>query len=503
MLNREMVIANRGVLDQPIAFRAVIGGKFIDAQSRETIARESPAHGGPISLYPRATIEDVNSAVAAARNAADTRIWSGMSGRERHRILLKVAQIIEARRQELGLIEALEGGKPIGNVDGEIQSSIDNWEYGATLARHTYGDTYDELDGPRLGLTLREPIGVIGIITPWNYPLGAVSQKLPFALAAGNCAVIKPSELTSGTTLILGEILLEAGVPEGVVNIVCGYGQDVGQAIVEHLEVDMISFTGSTAVGRKVGAIAGETLRRVSLELGGKSAQVVFADANLEAAARGVATGITLATGQICIAGSRLLVERSVAVEFTNLVFEHMKAVRVGDPFDAYTQVGPVISSAQRERIQKYLKIGSEEGATGRSAALSERLRTSKGYYVAPMLFSNVQPGMRIEQEEIFGPVLVAMPFDTADEALHIANGTSYGLYGGVWSKNIDRAFAFARYMKCGTVEVNGYLNGSPELSVGGIKASGIGHEKGRHSIEEYTQLKTVQLSLDPVFSGH
>lgn len=485
--------------EKPMQFAALIGGTFVKPSEREIITRENPAHGAVVSHYPHSTPEDVKQAVAAARKAADSGVWSRMPGKERHRILARVAQLIDKHREELALIETLEGDKPIANTDGEIQSSIDNWEYGATLARHMYGDTYDSLEDGRIGLTFREAIGVIGMITPWNYPLGAVSQKLPFALAAGNCAVIKPSEMTSGTALRLGELLLEAGLPEGVVNIVAGYGADVGQVIVENMDVDMISFTGSTRVGRTIGRIAGETLRRVSLELGGKSAQVVFADCDIQQAARGVAAGITNGTGQACNAGSRLLVERKIAEEFRDAVFEQMKKVRVGDPFDPATQIGPVISKTQLERITDYVEAGQKEGAKARQAEFSNPALAEKGYYVRPTLFTDVKPGMKIEQEEIFGPVLATMDFDTPEEALRIANGTHYGLYGGVWTKNIDKAMTFVRHMNAGVVEINGYQNGSPELPLSGFKESGIGHEKGRHSLDEYSEIKTVQITLTPV----
>lgn len=485
--------------EHPMAFHSVIGGKLITTKDRRVIARENPATLTVVSHYPHATAEDVAAAVASARKTFESGVWSRMPGKERHRILARVAQLIDKNRKELALIETLEGGKPIANTDGEIQSSIDNWEYGATLARHMYGDTYDSLEDGRMGLVLREPVGVIGMITPWNYPLGAVSQKLPFALASGNCAVIKPSEMTSGTTLRLGQILLEAGLPEGVVNIVAGYGNDVGAAIVNNMGVDMLSFTGSTRVGRQIGRVAGETLRRCSLELGGKSAQIVFADCHIEHAARGVQVGITNGSGQACNAGSRLLVERKIAEKFSDAVFANMKKVRLGDPFDPATQIGPVISKTQLERIQGYVDDGKRAGAKAMMADFPTPELAQRGYYMRPTMFTDVKPGMKIEQEEIFGPVLSVIPFDSADEALRIANGTNYGLYGGVWTQDIDKAFAVIRRMHAGVVEVNGYQNGSPELPLSGFKESGIGHEKGRHALEEYCELKTVQLSLRAV----
>lgn len=480
--------------EAPREYSALIRGEMIRSKDRESIVRASPAHGVPVSRYPKATPQDVARAIESARAAADTGTWAAMAGAERARILNRVAQLIDKHRDELGLIESLEVGKPVSAVGREIQASVGLWEFAATLARHAYGDLYDKLGPGALGLVFREPVGVVGIITPWNYPLLIVNQKLPFALAVGCCAVIKPSELTSGTALRLGELLCEAGVPPGVVNIVVGDGPEVGEAICRSPLVDMISFTGSTRVGRRIGAIAGEAIKRVSLELGGKSAQIVCADADLELAAERVTVGVTRNAGQACVSGSRLLVERSIARAFTQAVAERMGRIKVGDPLDPATDMGPLVSQAQFDRVSSFVAAGQKDGAELHRT--QQPLPTTTGYFMQPGLFTGVRPTMSIAQEEIFGPVLSVIEFDSIAEAIEVANGTIYGLAAGVWTRDINKAFAIGRALKAGTVEVNTYMAGAPELPLTGHKQSGVGHEKGRYSVEEFTHLKTIQLQL-------
>jgi acyl-CoA reductase-like NAD-dependent aldehyde dehydrogenase len=479
----------------PTEFAALIDGEAIWAASRATIERNNPAHNVPVSRYPQATPADVSRAIAAARRAAESRIWSGKSGAERARIILAVARLIEDTIEELRRVECLETGKPAANIEREIRGSVAHWEYAATLARHCYGDTYDSLGGNALGLVLREPIGVVGIITPWNYPLLIVSQKLPFALAVGCCTVVKPSEMASGTTLVLGRLLREAGVPLGVVNIVAGYGHDVGQAICDSKLVDMISFTGSTKIGKQIARSAADTLKKVSLELGGKSAHIVCADADLEAAAEKVVMGATRNAGQACVSGSRLLVERSIAKNFVAATIEKMRVLAVGDPLDLRTQMGPLISQAQKERVAGYVKEGQRVGATmwARDATAEKNL---PGFFAQPTVFTNVTPDMKIAQEEIFGPVLSVIEFDTVTEAIAIANGTAYGLAAGVWTRDLDKAFQFSRALKAGTIEINTFMAGAPELPLTGHRESGLGHERGRFAVEEFTELKTINLQL-------
>ena len=480
-------------IQQPMSFSALVGADLIKAVERDAIERRNPANGELVSRYPGATVADVGVAVAAAKDAADKRGWSSVSGAERARFINRVARLIDENRAELGRIESLEGGKPLSVVDGEIQASINLWEYAATLARHVYGDTYDQLGDHTMGLVFREPIDVVAMITPWNFPLLIVSQKLPFALAMGCCAVIKPSEMTSGTTLRLGELLLEAGLPRGVVSIVAGRGPDIGQALCEHPDVEMISFTGSTRVGKHISRLAAEGLKKVSLELGGKSAHIVCEDGDLDLAVGKVVQGAVFNAGQCCVSGSRLLVQRSIAKEFNERVIERMRGIKVGDPSDPSTTMGPLVSDVQHERVTSYIETGKREGASLWQADLG---RDGTGYFVPPTVFTSVDPSMKIAQEEIFGPVLSILPFDTVDEAIEIANGTLYGLAAGVWTRDLDKAFRFSRRLRAGTIEVNTYMAGEPELPLVGHRESGLGHEKGRFAVDEFTRLKTVQIAF-------
>ncbi len=486
--------------DEPRDFSLLIDGELVAAGDRQMIERRSPAHRRLVSRYPGATEADTDRAIAAAKTAFETSDWATMPGAQRARLILKVADLIRDNRAELARIEALEGGKPVSAIEGEIDVSVELWEYAATLARHSYGDTYDTLGKDTTGLVLRQPIGIVGMITPWNFPLLILSQKLPFALALGCVAVVKPSELTSGTALRLGELLLEAGIPRGVVNILAGDGPTVGARICAHPDIAMVSFTGSTAVGKTISRAASDTLKRVSLELGGKAAHIVFADADLDAAADKVAFGLLHNAGQCCVSGSRLLVQRSVSEAFCEKVAALIRSVPVGDPLDPKVKVGPVISREQFEKIGSYIAIGKEEQARlilGGTRA--EESSGVAGYFVEPTIFADVTPQMRIAQEEIFGPVLSIIPFDTVEEAISIANSTVYGLASGVWTSDLDTAFECARGLRSGTVEVNTYIAGAPELPLVGHRQSGVGHEKGRFAVEEFTELKTVQLRFGPL----
>lgn len=481
----------------PRDFAALIDGDLVGVAQRDVIERRSPARGTVVSRYPAATPADLDRAIAAARREADRGTWRRMAGAERARIIGRVARLIEQHKEELGLIESLEVGKPISGVVREIGGSVALWEFAATLARRSDGDLYDQLGGDNLGLVIREPVGVVGMITPWNYPLLIVSQKLPFALALGCCAVVKPSEMTSGTALRLGALLLEAGVPPGVVNIVAGDGPGAGKALCEDARIDMISFTGSTRVGREIGAICGRMLKRVSLELGGKSAQIVCADADLDRAAERVAFGVTRNAGQACVSGSRLLVQEAIADRFIASVTERLQRIRVGDPLDPETEMGPLVSEAQRHRVQGYVQAGIADGAT--FSARPDPGLPPEGFFVQPGVFTGVRPAMSIAQEEIFGPILSVMRFSGIEEAVALANGTAYGLSAGLWTRDMDKAFAIGRALGAGTVEINTYMAGAPELPLTGHKQRGLGHEKGAYAIDEFTRLKTLQIQLNPV----
>ncbi|MHA4735066.1 aldehyde dehydrogenase family protein [Ensifer adhaerens] len=473
-------------------------GFFIDGQWKEGtdhFERASPGHGTPVTRTVRCTIDDLNAAVAAARNAFEDRRWSGLSGAARASVLLRVAEILHRRRDEIAYWETLENGKPISQARGEIDHCIACFEVGAGAARLLHGDSFNSLGDDLFGMVLREPIGVIGLITPWNFPFLILCERVPFILASGCTMVVKPSEVTSVTTLLLAEVLAEAGLPAGVYNVVTGSGRSIGQALAEHPDVDMLSFTGSTAVGRScVHAAADSNFKKLGLELGGKNPIIVFADSDLEDAADGAAFGISFNTGQCCVSSSRLIVERSVAAEFEKLLVEKMKKIRVGDPLDEGTQVGAITTEAQNATILDYIAKGKAAGAkllTG-----GETIDLGHGQYIAPTLFSDVSRDMAIARDEIFGPVLCSMHFDTVEEAIQLANDTVYGLAASVWTKNIDKALTVTRKVRAGRFWVNTIMAGGPEMPLGGFKQSGWGREAGVYGVEEYTQVKSVHVEI-------
>ncbi len=481
---------------EPQPFQMLIDGRWREAQSGERFHSVSPAHDVSVAAYPLADAADVDAAVAAARRAFDDGPWTHMPGAERARLLHSTADAVRAHIDELARLEVLESGKPITQARGEMEATADLWDYAATLARHVYGDAYNTLGADKLGFVFREPVGVVGMITPWNFPLLIISQKLPFALAVGCTAVIKPSELTPGTTLRLAGLMMEAGLPEGVVNVVTGYGLPVGARLAEHPDVDMLSFTGSTAVGKRIVAASQGNLKKVSLELGGKNPQIVCADADLEAALDAVVFGVYFNMGECCNSGSRLLVERAIAEDFVEQVIERARTVPVGDPLDEATKVGAIINQAQFDKIMAYIDAGQQEGAALRLGG--NRLASECGRFIEPTVFDGVAPTMTIAREEVFGPVLSVVTFDTPDEAVRIANDTMYGLSAGVWTGSVDTAFQVSRSIRAGTVWINCFMDGYAELPFGGYKESGLGRELGRFSIDEFTELKTVQLHLGP-----
>ena len=355
---------------------------------------------------------------------------------------------------------------------------------------------FNNLGDGMFGVVTREPVGVVGIITPWNFPFLILCERVPYVLASGNSIVAKPSEFTSATTVMLAEILSEAGLPDGVFNVVTGTGPSIGQALAEHIcDVDMLSFTGSTRTGRAIVAAAGASnFKKLGLELGGKNPQIVFADADLEDAADGVAFGIAFNTGQCCVSGSRLIVERSVADDFAKMVADKLGKAVTGDPLDEATQLGAITTDAQNTTILKYIETGQAEGAT--LVCGGAALDLGRGQYIAPTVFANVTADMAIAREEIFGPVLTVTPFDTVDEAIAMANDTDYGLAASVWTKDIDKALTVTRRVQAGRFWVNTTLAGGPELPIGGFKQSGWGREAGIYGVEEYTQIKSVHIEI-------
>ncbi|MEM6985720.1 MAG: aldehyde dehydrogenase family protein, partial [Pseudomonadota bacterium] len=399
-----------------------------------------------------------------------------------------------ARRADLDL-ETFETGKPISQSRAEVAGCADMFEYASGLARSLHGDSFNNLGDQMFGLVTREPVGVVGLITPWNFPFLILCERVPYILASGCTIVAKPSEVTSASTLMLADILSEAGLPDGCFNVVTGAGSSVGQALIDHADVDMLSFTGSTAVGRRVvEAAARSNFKKLGLELGGKNPQIVFADADLDDAADGVAFGIGFNVGQCCVSGSRLIVERSVADAFADKLVDKVGKGTVGDTLDPATQVGAITTDQQNSTILSYIGRGQREGA--RLLCGGEALDFGRGQYIAPTLFTDVTADMAIARDEIFGPMLTLMPFDTVDEAIAMANDTEYGLAASVWTQDIDKALTVTRRVQAGRFWVNTTLAGGPELPIGGFKQSGWGREAGVYGVEEYTQVKSVHIEI-------
>lgn len=473
-----------------------INGASRDSVSGERFTRESPAHGVTVGNYPLADVADTELAVAAARDAFDKGTWPRMSGAERSRILFRVADLIEQHKDEFVLADVLEGGKPITQVRAEVTGAIDLWRYAAGQARSLHGDSNTNLGQHMLGLTTREPVGVAALITPWNFPFAIISQKLPFALASGCTTVVKPSELTPGSTLLLGKLLQEAGVPNGVVNIIVGLGSTVGQRMADHPQVDMISFTGSTGVGKGIVRASAGNLKRVALELGGKNPQIVCADADLDAAADAVVFGVFFNAGQCCNSSSRLLVEHSIADEFLARIEELTKRVTVGDPLDEKTKVGAIVNQGQLDRILGFISGARADGAEVRAGGA--QLKHGDGLFMQPTIISGVAPHMNIANDEVFGPVLSVLTFNDLDEAIAIANGTHFGLSAGIWTSQYESALKAGRELSAGTVWVNCWMDGFPEMPFGGMRESGIGREQGREAIEDFMETKSVLLHQGP-----
>lgn len=475
-------------------FQMLIDGRWTNGAAGDVIERKSPGHGVVVSRYQAGTKVDAERAIAAARSAFDTGPWPYMTGAERSNILLKAADLIAARADELAYLDCIESGKPISQANAELGGAVDIWRYAAALGRDLHGESYNTLGDGTLGVVLREAIGVVSIITPWNFPFLIVSQKLPFALAAGCTAVVKPSELTSGSTLLLGEILMEAGVPSGVVNIIVGTGPEVGAPMTTHPYVDMVSFTGSTGVGRLTMANAAQTLKKVSLELGGKNPQIVFPDANLDDFIDAAVFGAYFNAGECCNAGSRLIVHRDIADDVVARVAALSARVKVGDPLDPNTKVGAIITPEHLTKINDYVRNAASSGADISHGG--EPLNLGMGQFMSPTILSAVKPEMAVAREEVFGPVLSVLTFETLDDAVRIANSIDYGLSAGVWSRDFDTCLTVGRKVRAGTIWMNTFMDGASELPFGGYKQSGLGRELGRHAVEDYTETKTLNMHI-------
>jgi betaine-aldehyde dehydrogenase len=444
------------------------------------VVRE-PATEEVLAEVPRADAEEADVAVARAKAALPA--WRALAPADRSRLLHRLADALERELETLALLEARNAGKPIGDARGEMGMVVDTFRYYAGAPERLLGDTIPVAGG--VAMTFREPLGVVALITPWNFPLTIASWKLAPALAAGNTVVLKPAELTPLTALELARVALEAGLPEGVVNVVPGPGRTAGARLVEHPDVAKVAFTGSTAVGREIAARAAATIKRVTLELGGKSANVVFADSDLEAAAAAAPAAVFGNAGQDCCARSRILVERSALDPFLDVLAEHVAAIRVGDPLDPATEMGPLISASQRERVAGYVPEGAPVAVRGRAP-------DGPGYWFPPTVLCPVDPGDRAVTEEIFGPVAVVLPFADEEEAVALANATIYGLSGSVWTRDGAKALRVCRAIETGVVSVNSNTSVRVATPFGGFKQSGTGRELGPHALEAYTELKTV-----------
>jgi aldehyde dehydrogenase (NAD+) len=475
--------------------RLWIGGEWVDGGG-DAIETQNPATGDVIASVAAGSAQDIDRAVAAARSAFDDVKWRRMDAADRGALLWRMADILERRGGDFAKLESLDNGKPIREAQIDIRSAVDALRYYAGWTTKLQGDTLP-VRGNYLNYTLREPLGVVGGIIPWNFPLLMAVWKIAPALACGNTLVLKPAEQTPLSALELANVAAEAGLPAGVLNIVPGYGETAGAALVAHAGVDKIAFTGSTAVGRHIMREAAGTLKKVSLELGGKSPNIVFADADLEAAARGAFSGIFYNNGQCCTAGSRLLVHESARDALVDQLVARAGKMQPGDPLDPKTRLGPVISQEQMERVLGYVEKGRADGAEllvgGNRAQYNGEER---GYWVQPTVFAGVQEDHCIAQEEIFGPVLSVITFSDEDEALAMANRSEYGLAAGVWTTDIKKAHRVARELQAGTVWINTYHPGDAASPFGGYKQSGFGRELGEYSLDLYTQIKSVWVDL-------
>jgi len=480
-----------------ITTRMVIGGETVDALDGQTFDVVNPATGTIIATAPLGGREDVDRAVDAARKAFDDRKgWASWAAGKRGRSLSKLAALIKAHSEELAQLESRNVGKPITSARGEVIGTSLVFDYYAGAANKIFGQTIP-VSKPGLDLTLREPIGVVGLIVPWNFPLYMASWKVAPALAAGNTAILKPASYSPLTAIRLGELALEAGIPAGVLNVVTGPGGTAGASIAAHPGIGKVAFTGETTTGQEIMRLASANVKKISLELGGKSPNIVFADADLEKFARESPYSVFDNAGQDCCARSRILVERSAHERVVELFSDATRKVKVGDPADDATEMGCLVSQKQRDRVRGYIDIGRAEGATvvvGGDAPDDPNL--AAGAYLMPTVFDGVSNDMRIAREEIFGPVVSIIPFDTEEEALRLANATPYGLSGSIWSRDIGRALRAARALQSGVISVNSGSSVHVEAPFGGYKMSGIGRELGMAALDLYTETKNIFIDL-------
>lgn len=487
------------LVDLSLKQQQYINGEWVDAISGNTREVINPFNQEVLAMVPEGDESDAKAAIAAAREAFDNGVWSSTPATERGRIVRKIAELIERDKEELARLESLDTGKTVEESRGDMDDIAGVFRYYAELADKDGGELINSPVPNSISKVVREPVGVCGQITPWNYPLLQASWKLAPALATGNTLIMKPSEITPLTTIKVFELMEEAGVPAGVANLVLGAGHTVGAELASNLDVDLISFTGGIVTGKKIMQAASVNVKKLALELGGKNPNIIFADADFEIAVDQALNGVFFHAGQVCSAGTRLIVEESIHDEFVNALIERVKKIKLGSGFDEDTQMGPLISAEHLAKVEKYVEAGIKEGATlAVGGSRPENPELQYGFFYRPTIFTNCTTDMSIVQEEAFGPVITVEKFRTEEEAVKLANDSIYGLAGGVWTNDTVKAERCVAKMRMGTVWINDFNVYFPHAPWGGYKQSGIGRELGRIGIEEYTETKHIFQNLKP-----